>query len=253
MTPNSIRIAILEAVHLAGKGHLGGALSCVDILHVLYSIVLHHNPEFHTWELRDRFLLSKGHVGVALYATLSAAGYFAESELHALNREGRLGEHPSRNVPGVEMDSGSLGQGLGVGCGMALAAKLKHEPWRVYVLMGDGECQEGSVWEAAMFASQHQLDITCIVDRNGLAVHGSVDASLEPLAAKWEAFGWDVYEVDGHDESTLIAALSDGGRPRCVIANTVKGKGVSFMEGRAEWHHGSLSTEQLEAAKKELS
>ncbi len=242
---NQIRLLSLEAVYKAGKGHIGGVLSCAEILAVLYSKIL--RPQ-------DKFILSKGHVGVGLYAILALTGHFPIEELDQLNRGGMLGEHPSRKIPGVEINSGSLGHGLGIACGIALANKLAGSDAKTFVLLGDGECWEGSVWEAAMFAAHHGLNITLIVDRNGYSVQGATEeiVALGDLAAKWAAFGWNVEEIDGHDEEALEDALSNSG-PWAVIAKTVKGKGVSFMEGRKEWHHGSLTAGELESAKESIN
>ncbi len=222
---------ILEAVAKAGRGHIGSALSCVDILEAIFSI-----------KGDSKLILSKGHAGVALYALISS-----EEDLMQLNQGGRLGEHPERHM-GADCDTGSLGNGLGIACGMALAGN------KVFVVMGDGECQEGSVWEAAMFAAQHGLNITVVIDRNGLQVGGCTEDinGVEGLQEKWEAFGWCVRECDGHDQPALISAMQELYRPLVVIARTIKGKGVSFMENRPEWHHGSLSAEQLQQARAEL-
>lgn len=222
---------ILEAVAKAGRGHIGSALSCVDILEAIFSI-----------KGEAKFILSKGHAGVALYALVSS-----DEDLMKLNQGGRLGEHPEKHM-GADCDTGSLGNGLGIACGMALAGN------KVFVVMGDGECQEGSVWEAAMFAAQHGLNITVVIDRNGLQVGGCTEDinGLENLSEKWEAFGWCVRECDGHDQPALVRAMQELYRPLVVIARTVKGKGVSFMENRPEWHHGSLNQEQLEQARQEL-
>ncbi len=222
---------VLEAVAAAGRGHIGSALSCVDILEAIFSI-----------KGDSKFILSKGHAGVALYAIIST-----EEELLKLNQGDRLGEHPERHM-GADCDTGSLGNGLGIACGMALAGH------KVFVVLGDGECQEGSVWEAAMFAAQHGLHIVCVIDRNGLQVGGRTEDinGVESLKEKWEAFGWCVRECDGHDQPALVRAMQELYRPLAVIAKTVKGKGVSFMENRPEWHHGSLNAEQLEQARSEL-
>ena len=214
-------------------------MSCADILNAIY---------FHAKKPEDVFILSKGHAGVALYATLVQAGYLSQDELLKLNQEGLLGEHPDTRIPGVDVSTGSLGQGLGVGCGMALAGN------RVFVLMGDGECQEGSVWEAAMFAAHQALDLVVVIDRNDYQVQGSTEEinALEPLADKWRSFGWFVKTCDGHDLEALGMAMMDKCKPLCVIANTIKGKGVSFMEANHDWHHGSLKGEFLEQARREL-
>jgi transketolase len=249
MTGNQIRALSLWAVHKAGKGHIGGVLSSAEILAVLYSGVLRNAGRLDA----DRFLLSKGHCAVGLYAALALAGNFPTDELDRLNQGGMLGEHPSRSIPGVEVNSGSLGHGLGLACGLSLADKLNRESRRTFVLMGDGECWEGSVWEAAMFATHHGLNVIAIVDRNGYSVQGGTEEilKLENLGDKWKAFGWEVIHCDGHNQQQLKKALETDG-PRVVIANTVKGKGISFMAGKKEWHHGSLTKETLEAARGEL-
>ncbi len=257
-----LRLKIVETIAGAEKGHIGGALSCADILTMLYyGGILRVKPSDRHWPERDRFILSKGHVGAALYVVLADLGYFDDAELARLNRGGILGEHPDRGVPGVEIDSGSLGHGLGIGAGMALAAKLDGKAYQTVVLLGDGECYEGSVWEAAMFASHHRLNsLLAIVDRNGQMVNDFTEGvnRLDPLKAKWEAFGWDAREIDGHSFDDLQSAFGDlrernGMSPLVVIANTVKGKGVSFMERQLAWHHGGISGAKLESARCELT
>jgi transketolase len=257
----AVRLKILETVAAAEKGHIGGALSCTDVLVALYhGDILRADPSDRDWPERDRFILSKGHVGVALYVVLADLGYFDAAELNRLNRGGILGEHPDRGVPGVEIDSGSLGHGLGIGAGMALAAKLDDKSYRTVVLLGDGECHEGSVWEAAMFAAHHRLDnLVAIVDRNGQCVNDFTENinRLAPIGSKWEAFGWEVREIDGHSFDELQDALGDlhirsADQPLAVIADTIKGKGVSFMERQLAWHHGGISGAKLEQARREL-
>ena len=256
-----IRVHILEAVHNAGKGHIGGAFSIVEILVVLYHArAMRHDPNDPQWELRDRFILSKGHAGVALYATLADLGYFDLSNLWQLNTGKLLAEHPDPRVPGVEVVSGSLGHGLSVGAGISLGMSMTGKDCRTFVLLGDGECNEGSVWEAAMFAAHHGLTNLCaIVDRNGLITHGSTEAfnALEPFAAKWEAFGWEVEELDAHDVRSLRQVFErfrhgSSEKPVVVIANSTKGKGVSFMENVAKWHHGGVDAEMYGLASREL-
>ena len=236
-----IRISILNSVYKAGKGHIGGSYSIVEILVSLYhSKALRFDPRMPDWKDRDRFLLSKGHAGIALYAVLADLGYFPKEELDYLNRGKLLGEHPDPRIPGVEVISGSLGHGLPIAAGMALADKLDGTGRKVYVLMGDGECYEGSVWEGALFAAHHELYNLCaIVDRNGLITHGSTESinRLEPFKDKWVAFGWDVTEIDAHDLEQLaiqwqIFKSKDSGRPTMLIANSVKGKG-SFIYGKS--------------------
>lgn len=258
----NVRRRIVEAVATAGKGHIGGALSCADILVALYyGGILKFDPACPAWTDRDRFILSKGHVGVALYVVLADLGFFDMAELARLNHGGLLGEHPDRRVPGIEIDSGSLGHGLGIGTGMALAARLIQADYQNVVLLGDGECYEGSVWEAAMLAAHHGLNnLTAIVDRNGQCVNDFTENinRLDPLKDKWAACGWEVREVDGHSIQELLDIFVDfrkrsAQKPLAVIANTVKGKGVSFMERQIAWHHGGITGANLEQARRELS
>lgn len=257
-----IRIEILKAVHSAGKGHIGGAFSIVEILVSLYhGGFLKYDAKNPKWKDRDRFILSKGHTGIALYAVLADLGYFPKEELNMLNQGGLLGEHPDPRIPGIEVISGSLGHGLPIGAGMALADKMDKNLRKTYVLMGDGECYEGSVWEAAMFASHHELFNLCgIVDRNKLITHGSTESinRLEPFKAKWEAFGWAVFEIDAHNLNELEKTwksftVKESGKPSMIIANSIKGKGVSFMENKASWHHGGIDDEKFELAFTELT
>lgn len=256
-----IRRRSLRMVHRAGLGHPGGDLSSADILAVLYFGVLRFNPNDPAWPERDRFIMSKGHCSAALYATLAAAGFFPIQELDTYAMPGsRLNGHPDRNkLPGVEASTGSLGHGLPIATGMALAARLDGAAWRTYVLTGDGELQEGSNWEAAMAAAHHGLDsLTLIIDRNGFQQGGATERTvrLEPLAEKWRSFGWAVEEVDGHDHAALWRLFQrlplHEGQPSCVIAHTRKGKGVSFIQDRAEWHHRIPSGKELELALGEL-
>src|SRR5262245_13626096 len=241
-----IRRASLRMVHKARMGHPGGDLSCADILAVLYFHVLHLRPEAPRDPDRDRFVLSKGHASAALYATLAERGFFPQQVLETYMRPlSMLNGHPDRNkVPGVEANTGPLGHGLPLAVGMATAAKLDGADWRTFVLTGDGELQEGSNWEAIMAASHLRLDnLTVIVDRNRLQQGDATEKTiaLEPLAERWRAFGWSVVEVDGHDVDALTKALTDlpaaPEQPTCVIARTNKGRGVSFIEDRVEWHH----------------
>jgi transketolase len=256
-----IRKDIIQSIHKAGKGHIGGAYSIVEILVSLYfGDVLKFDSNNPRWEGRDRFILSKGHAGIALYAVLADLGFFPKEELDFLNKGRLLAEHPDPRIPGIEVVSGSLGHGLSIGAGMALADKFDDKPRKTFVLMGDGECYEGSVWEAAMFASHHKLNNLCgIVDRNGLITHGTTESinRLEPFKDKWLAFGWNVVEVDGHDIKTIVRALNafkrkSSDRPTLILANTVKGKGVSFMENQASWHHGGIDDKKLELSLLEL-
>ncbi|MEM2866458.1 MAG: transketolase [Candidatus Hadarchaeales archaeon] len=245
----------------AGSGHPGGSLSCADLLSVLYFHHLRYDPSNPGWEGRDRFILSKGHACPALYSALSLAGFFPREWLRTLRRLGSpLQGHPdSTSTPGVEASTGSLGQGLSIGCGMALAGRLDRRDYRVYVLMGDGELDEGQVWEAAMFAAHQRLDnLVGIVDRNRIQLDGFTEeiVGLEPLAEKWRAFGWNVVEVDGHDLRQVAEALDGAegvkGKPTVLLARTVKGKGVSFMENQVKYHGTPLTREELERALEEL-
>jgi transketolase len=256
-----IRKDIINAIHKAGKGHIGGAYSIVEILTSLYyGKILKFDARNPKWDLRDRFILSKGHAGIALYAVLADLGFFPKEELDYLNKGKLLAEHPDPRTPGIEVISGSLGHGLSIGAGMALADKLDRKNNKTYVLMGDGECYEGSVWEAAMFASHHQLNNLCaIVDRNRLITFGSTEIinKIEPFKDKWLAFGWDVFEVNGHDIKKIIKALlkikrRNSGNPSLIIAKTIKGKGVTFMENDPKWHHGGIDDIKLQIALNEL-
>lgn len=263
-----IRIRILETVHTAGAGHIGGPLSAVDLLTALYFAEMHIDPREPELPDRDRFLLSKGHSSPALYAVLAERGYFPVEELASFDAIGsRLQAHPDMTVlPGLDMSTGSLGQGLSAGLGLALAARLSGRSYRTFVILGDGECQEGQVWEAAMVAARYEVDsLVAIIDWNGLQQYGwhrpgepedVREAPLREPAAMWAAFGWNVIPIDGHDFGEIRAALAatraGNGRPTCIIARTVKGKGVSFMEGDYMWHASPLSETQLEAARREL-
>ncbi|MEU9590923.1 transketolase [Streptomyces sp. NPDC048219] len=258
----SVRRTDLGMISRAGQGHIGGDYSAADIVTTLYFAVLDVRPDAPRWPERDRFVLSKGHAAGILYATLAHAGFFDESELAGfLEPLSPLNGHPNRRkVPGVETSTGPLGHGLPVAVGMATAAELDGSARRTFVLTGDGELQEGSNWEAAMSASQQRLGrLTVIVDRNRLQQGAPTEetSALDPLDAKWTAFGFDVRTIDGHDHETLYQALGErrtaGDRPRCLIADTVKGKGVSFIENRAEWHHKVPSAEQTTAALEELT
>lgn len=256
-----IRKDILISLNAAGSGHSGGCLSSVEILTALYFYKMRHDPKNPHWEGRDRFLLSKGHVCPALYTAMAHAGYLPTEELKTLRKLGsRLQGHPHMlKLPGLETSSGSLGQGLSIGVGMALGAKIDKKDFRVYVFMGDGETDEGQIWEAAMSAAHYNLDNLCgIVDRNRLQIDGDTEKvmRLEPYCEKWSGFGWNVIECDGHDLEQLMGALDIAeetcGMPTVIIANTVKGKGISFMENKAEWHGIPPDDEQLALALKEL-
>jgi transketolase len=255
-----VRRLDLLMIERAGLGHIGGDFSVTDILVTLYGAVLSVDPADPLDPERDRFVLSKGHCAGALYATLARCGFFAEAELDTFMAPlSALNGHPNRTkVPGVETNTGPLGHGFPVAVGCALAAKLQSSPRRTFVVLGDGELQEGSNWEAAMTAAHYGLSsLTAVVDRNRLQQGDRTEDTkrLEPLADKWASFGFEVREVDGHDVEQLLAALGPTGtdRPVCVIANTVKGKGVSFMEDRVEWHHKVPSADQVQTALEELS
>lgn len=256
-----IRGDIIKMVAEAGSGHPGGSLSAVELVTALYFQVMRLNPEDPWWPDRDRFVLSKGHAAPLLYAVLAERGYFPVEELNTLRKMGsRLQGHPSyHKLPGVEAATGSLGQGLSMSLGMALAARLDGRDCRVYTLLGDGECEEGMVWEAAMAAAHYRVDnLTAILDFNGLQIDGPVSQVLSPLPfpEKWQAFGWAVREIDGHDLNQVLEAFAWAkgvkGQPSIIIARTVKGKGVSFMENAAEWHGKAPSKEQCLKALDEL-
>ena len=254
-----LRKQTLEAIYGAGAGHTGGGLSCLDILNVLYNRILNIAPETFGNANRDRYVQSKGHSVEALYAVLADRGFFPEADLKTIcHFKSHYVGHPTRHIPGIEMNTGALGHGLPICIGMALAAKMDSAPYRVFALLGDGELAEGSNWEAAMAAGHYDLDnLTAIIDHNTLQISGRTRdvCSNEPLDEKWRAFGWAVKIVNGHDFAELTDALSkpaEAGKPTCVIANTVKGKGVSFMEDVAKWHHGVPSEAELKQALAEL-
>jgi transketolase len=254
-----LRRTVIRMIGRAGMGHIGGDLSVIDVLATLYGAVLTVDPERPRWPERDRFILSKGHCAAALYATLAFCGYIPDAALDTFMAPlSQLNGHPDRTgVPGVEISTGALGHGLPVAVGCALAARLTSSPRRTVVVVGDGELQEGSNWEAAMAAGHHRLaGLTAVVDRNRLQQGAPTEQTnrLEPLPDKWLAFGWEVREADGHDHGELLAAFepSTAGRPVAVIAHTVKGKGVSFMEDRVEWHHRAPDAAEVRAALAEL-
>jgi transketolase len=259
---NWIRMSAMTMTHHAKLGHTGGDLSSADILATLYlGEVLRIRPAEPDWPLRDRFVMSKGHCSGAFYSTLAQSGFFPLAQLKTfMGPLSMLNGHPDRNkLPGVEANTGPLGHGLPIATGMALAARMKKEPWRVFVLVGDGELQEGSNWEAAMCAQQHGLDnLTVIVDRNGLQQGDFTENTIrmEPLDQRWRAFGFAVQEVDGHSVPALLDAFHalplEPGKPSCLIARTIKGKGVSFAENKPAWHHGVPTIDQLRLAAVEL-
>lgn len=258
-----LRRNILKMINNSKSGHPGGSLSCIDILNVLFTQCMKHYPDCSrnpNYKNRDRFILSKGHASAALYSIMAHCGYFSEDELMTFRIMGsRLQGHPcSRKIEGIEISTGSLGQGLSIGCGMALGLKLDNIDSKVFVLMGDGELQEGSVWEAVMNASHRKLDnLIAFVDRNKLQIDGSTEKvkSVGDVKAKFEAFGWNALEIDGHDVLEIYNAIQyakNSDKPFVIVANTVKGKGVSFMENNAGWHGKAPSDEDLQKALKEL-
>ena len=257
----NVRIEILKMLTRSGSGHTGGSLSAADVLTALYFYKMLHNPSEPSWPGRDRFVLSKGHAAPLLYTVLALTGYMDKSLLDDLRKLGcPLQGHPSSKlIPGVEVSTGSLGQGLSIANGIALGLRLDKNPARVYCLLGDGETQEGQVWEAAMSAGHFMLDNLCaIVDHNGLQIDGKCSdvMKIEPVAGKWTAFGWHVFEIDGHSMEEITNALDEAekvkGRPSVIIAKTIKGKGVSFFEGKAEYHGLTPTSEELVKALKEL-
>ncbi len=257
----TLRREVVEMVFAANSGHPGGSLSSADIMTALYFAVMSYDPQDTKWPERDRFIMSKGHASPIMYATLAEAGYFNRELLPTFRRFGSIlqGHNDSTQVPGVEMSAGSLGMGLPFGVGHALAGRLDQLDYRVYVLLGDGECQEGSVWEAAMASSFHKLDhLVAIVDKNGIQNDDfvRVTSAIDPLSDKWKAFGWHVEEADGHSFPSLLQAFHKvqqvQGQPSVIIASTVKGKGVSYMENNPAFHGAAPSKEQLELALQEI-
>ncbi len=257
-----IRRNILTMISKAKSGHPGGSLSAVEILVTLYFDAMKHDPNNPKWEERDRFSLSKGHAAPVLYCTMAECGYVPADQLNTLRQDGSIYQgHPDRRyIPALEASTGSLGQGLSVALGMGLAARLDGKNYRTYVMLGDGEIQEGQIWEAAMFASFNKVDNeVAIVDYNKIQLDGFVKdiMDLEPLAAKWESFGWNAITIDGHDIPAVQQAFADAaatkGKPTVIIANTVKGKGVSFMEDLPKWHGVAPTPEELEIALKALA
>jgi transketolase len=256
-----IRAHTLRMVHQAKASHVGTCLSMADLLAVLYGAILRVDPQRPAWPDRDRFILSKGHGAAAIYATLAECGFFPLDWLESYCCDGtRLAGHITHHgVPGVEISSGSLGHGLSVACGMALAGQRDQRPYRVFGLLSDGECDEGSIWEAVLFAPHHRLDnLVCLVDYNKIQSFGTVREvlDLEPFADKWRAFGWAVREVNGHDYQELYDALKGIpwvlGKPSVLLAHTVKGRGISFMENKLDWHYKSPDAGQLACALQEL-
>jgi len=261
-TAQQIRRDVITIITEARSGHPGGSLSMVDILTVLYFKQMRHNPKNPQWEERDRFILSKGHGCSAWYSCLARAGYFPPDELLTFRKLGtRLQGHPAldKGLPGIENTSGSLGQGLSIACGIALAGRLDKKDYRVYCMLGDGELDEGQVWEAVLTASHYKLDNLCaIVDNNGFQLDGKLEEikNITPLVAKWRAFGWKTIEIDGHNYKEIDDAFEEARKikdyPTVIIARTIKGKGVSFMEGDNQWHGKAPTKEQAEKAIREL-
>lgn len=260
-TARNLRVEILKMLNSARSGHTGGSLSAIDVLTVLYFHAMRHDPSNPRWEERDRFVLSKGHAAPALYACLAQAGYFSRDDLKTLRRLGsHLQGHPDMNkTPGVDVCTGSLGQGLSQGVGLALASRLAGRSSRTYVLLGDGELQEGQVWEGAMAASHFKLDNLCaVVDLNGLQIDGDVAKvmNVAPVGPKFLAFGWHVVEVDGHDIAAIVRGVEEAqkttGQPTLIIARTVKGKGVPFFEHKASYHGVPPSDDELSRALEHL-
>ena len=257
-----VRMGIVEGTFNAKSGHPGGSLSIADVISYLYFNEMNIDPQNPTMENRDRFVLSKGHAAPALYAVMAHRGYFPVDELKTLRKiDSRLQGHPSMHyLPGVDISSGSLGQGISAACGMALGAKLKGDAFRVYTILGDGEIEEGQVWEAAMYASAKKLDnLVAVVDNNNLQIDGTVEEvnSPYPIPEKFAAFGWNVIEIDGHSFDDIEKAFSSAreckGKPTAIVMKTVKGKGVSFMENQVNWHGSAPNAEQYEAAMNELN
>ncbi|MBP2070952.1 transketolase [Thermoanaerobacterium butyriciformans] len=256
-----IRLDLINMIYESKSGHIGGSLSSADILTVLYYNVMNIDPNNPNWEERDRFILSKGHSVEAYYSVLADKGYFPKEELKTYCKFGtRLIGHPNNKIPGIEMNTGALGHGLSIAVGMALGAKMDNKSFRVFTLMGDGELAEGSNWEAAMAASHYKLNnLIGIVDRNKLQISGNTEEvmSLEPLEDKWKSFGWDVLTTDGNDIEKLIdtfnaAIASANDKPKLILAYTTKGKGVKFIENKANWHHRVPTEEEYKAAISEL-
>ncbi|MBE6700805.1 MAG: transketolase [Ruminococcaceae bacterium] len=262
VTAAKIRLGALECVYNANSGHPGGSLSIADVLAYLYFDKMNIDPDNPKDDNRDRFVLSKGHTSPALYSALALRGFFSTELLKTFRREGSILQgHPDmKNVPGVDISTGSLGLGISTACGMALSGKVSKKDYRVYAVMGDGELEEGQVWEAAMFAGHYKLDnLTAFVDFNGLQIDGKITEVMNPtpIDEKFKAFGWNALVIDGHNfdeiEKAVAEAESYKGKPTVIICKTVKGKGVSFMEDRAEWHGSAPNKEQYETAVAEIS
>lgn len=261
MTAVKVRMGVIEGTFNAKSGHPGGSLSISDLLTYLYSVKMNVNPADPDMKERDRLILSKGHCAPALYSVLAEKGYFPKEELKSLRHIGALLQgHPCIHIPGVDMSSGSLGQGISVACGMALAGKIDNADYKVYAILGDGEIEEGQVWEAAMFAAHYQLDnLIAIVDNNGLQIDGKITevCSPEPITDKFAAFGWHVITMDAHDFDSIEKAFDEAekisGKPVAIVQKSVKGKGVSFMEDKCSWHGTAPNKEQYDQAMAELN
>lgn len=260
ITACKVRMGIIEGVHSAKSGHPGGSLSIADTLTYLYFAKMNVYPDKPEEPQRDRLVLSKGHTAPALYSTLAQRGFFPKEELKSLRHIGAMLQgHPCIHIPGVDMSSGSLGQGISAACGMALSAKVSSDTYKVYTILGDGEIEEGQVWEAAMFAAHYKLDnLVAIVDNNGLQIDGKIEDVMSPypIVDKFKAFGWHVIEMDAHDFDSIEAAFNEAesvsGQPVAIIQKSVKGKGVSFMENNVSWHGSAPNDEQYEQAMGEL-
>ena len=258
---NNVRKHALTAVYNAASGHPGGSLSVADVLTLLYFEVMNVDPKNPKMEDRDRFVLSKGHTAPALYATLAEKGFFPKEELKSLRHIGAMLQgHPCISIPGVDMSSGSLGQGISVACGMALSGKLTSDTYKVYTILGDGEIEEGQVWEAAMFAAHYKLDnLVAVVDNNGLQIDGKIEDVMSPypIVDKFAAFGWHVITADAHDFDSLEKAFNEAetvcGQPCVIVMKSIKGKGVSFMENNVSWHGSAPNKEQYEQAVAEIN
>ena len=257
----NVRVNILHMLTQAGSGHTGGSLSAADISVAIYFSKMNFDPKNPAWKDRDRFIMSKGHAAPLIYAIMAEAGYFPKETIDSLrNIESPLQGHPCcKKLPGIEVSTGSLGQGLSVANGMALGLRLDKNPARVYCIMGDGEIQEGQIWEAAMTAAHYKIDNLCaVVDNNELQIDGPVEEvmGIQPVHDKWEAFGWHAISIDGHDMEEILRALNEAentkGKPTVIIANTTKGKGVSFFENKVEYHGTAPSQEEFEKAVKEI-
>ena len=256
----NLRLQLINLVHSGGTGHIGGDLSVLNVLTVLYYHTLNVDANNPKMEGRDRFILSKGHCAEAYYCVLCDKGFIGQDELDQYGKDyAHLGGHPDRSIPGVELNTGALGHGLAAGVGMALAAKMQHKRYKTFVVMGDGEQAEGSIYEAAMAAHKYRLDnLVAIIDRNGLQISGSTEdvMPLESIRQRWEAFGWDVKEINGDDVRQIVNAFDNinfnSGRPHLIISDTTKGYGISYMENVAKWHHGVPNQEQYETALSEI-